>query len=339
MAVGQRAPSAAAAVRAGVSRVAEHPYFSDAIGEPVMMGLEPSLDPLMSVVDRICTMAEGVLREVAESLTSTRPIPTEVPVLIVLPEERPGLPAASLKQIEVRLSGMTIEGLPKARIRFAGRGHVGAATACKEALQHLSAHGQSLCIVAGVDSYADGFTLDWLEESRRLASEPVRAGFPPGEGAAAFVLASASTRRAAGFDSLATVRAVATALDPEAADPEAEPLGKGLTAVVREVAQQLERPAEHFEDLFIDINGERPRTTDLGFVSLRCGTLFRDVTEYTRAVPSTGELGAASMPFNIVLATQAWARGWARGGNALVLGSSRGMERAAILLGKGDSSR
>ncbi len=333
--VGLNADATGAAVRAGISRVSEHPFFADTIGDPVMFASDNRLDPLQMVRDRIVAMLRSTIDEVLAQLAHARPIAIEVPVLVTLPGPRPGLDATQLQRLEAELTALRVDALPKAKISCVGRGHAGGGEALQRAHALLAGGQVHLCIVAGVDSYADGFTLDWLEETRRLACEEARAGFPPGEGAAALALVPGSVRRSMGFDSLAVLRAVATTRDLEATKTDAEPLGQGLTAAVNNVARQLRRPVERFDQLYIDINGERPRTTDLGFVGLRCGPLFRDVSDYVSSVQSTGDLGAASVPLNVGLAAHGWTRNYAPGRNALVLGSSWGGLRAAVFLERG----
>jgi 3-oxoacyl-[acyl-carrier-protein] synthase-1 len=193
-----------------------------------------------------------------------------------------------------------------------------------------------LCVVGGVDSYLEGSTLEWLEESRLLDCDGIRGGFPPGEGAAMIALASDATRRHLGLPCLATVRATASALEQRDPNGPEGLLGEALTDVFLRIARAL-RPPERFDDFYCDINGERPRVTDLGFALLRTAESFRDPTGYRTAVSRVGDLGAATGALSCILAARAWARGYASGSTALVAGSSWSGLRAAVLLTSGES--
>lgn len=89
---------------------------------------------------------------------------------------------------------------------------------------------------------------------------------------------------------------------------------------------------ERVSDLYCDINDERVRTTDLGFALLRVGERFVDASSYTTSVGQIGDVGAATAPLNCVLAARAWARRYARGPLAIILGASWGGLRGAVVL-------
>ncbi|MEX1368236.1 MAG: sigma 54-interacting transcriptional regulator, partial [Nannocystaceae bacterium] len=85
---------------------------------------------------------------------------------------------------------------------------------------------------------------------------------------------------------------------------------------------------------FIDINGERYREEEWGMAMLRHAADFEDPLRYVAAARAWGDIGAASGTAFVCLATQAWARGYARGPRvALVAGSDAG-ERAVVVLGE-----
>jgi 3-oxoacyl-[acyl-carrier-protein] synthase I len=70
--VGLRAESTAAAVRARVSRIGDHPIFVDASGEPVRCGRDSLLDPALMGADRLVALARTALREAAEKLAGQK---------------------------------------------------------------------------------------------------------------------------------------------------------------------------------------------------------------------------------------------------------------------------
>src|SRR5262249_7392872 len=146
--------------------------------------------------------------------------------------------------------------------------------------------------------------------------------FPPGEGAAFVAVASEGLRRHKRLTSWGQVRGVACATEKRDPDSDASVMGEALTQVFEALGAQLRRPQELYDGCYCDSNGERVRDYDLAFALLRQGELFRDGSAYVSPVSAVGDQGAATMPLNCVLATRAWARGYARGPNALVFGGS-----------------
>ena len=160
----------------------------------------------------------------------------------------------------------------------------------------------------------------------------IRGGFPPGEGAAAVVIAGPHWAARLGLKPLARVRGVATGQEPRSIDSVEGLLGEGLTDVVRRAAQVLRLPDERVDDIYCDINGERHRTDEWGFTILRAWQVFRDGTAYTTNVGHWGDLGASSAAVNCVLAVQAWRRRYASGAKAMIWGSSPEGQRGAVIL-------
>lgn len=84
--------------------------------------------------------------------------------------------------------------------------------------------------------------------------------------------------------------------------------------------------------MICDINGERYRGEEWGFVCLRLSQYFDDPTAYDSPADCWGDMGAASGPLFIMLACQAIARGYAKGPRALLWTSSEGGLRGAAVI-------
>jgi 3-oxoacyl-[acyl-carrier-protein] synthase-1 len=329
--VGLTAEGSAAAIRAGVSRVVEHPYFIDAGGEPLRTGFDAALGIEIGGATRLRALASYTLRELGAKLAGSRFSTPELTVLVALPEPRPGFDDEASDGLLRELARVELPGVGKVTPRCVGRGHAGAFAAIQYADEQLTSGAEELIVVGGVDGYLAPDTLDWLDADLRLARPGRRGGFSPGEGAAMIVLSTA--RNASRFDlrPLASIRGVAWAR--ETRDETVSPglLGEALTQVYERVGAALQRE-EQFDDFFCDINNERARTTDLGFALVRVGRLFRNASSYVTPVGSTGDLGAATVPLNCILAAQAWNRDYASGSTALVSGASwTGLRGAALL--------
>jgi 3-oxoacyl-[acyl-carrier-protein] synthase-1 len=329
--IGFSAEASAAAQRAGISRIAEDPLFVDAEGEKLRFARDGGLDPALLGVPRLAALATHALREVIAKLTAASPYAGDVRVSLALPEERPGFSKQDATALVRELNRQPYARVGSVRVERSGEGHAGALLAIERACDRISRDEADVIVVGGVETYRDADALDWLESDRRLARAAIRSGFPPGEGAAMLVLAGTSARKQLNLPALCTIRAAATTT--ETRDPNHGPglLGEALTEVLRKVGADGTEPS-FIHDVYCDINGERPRTTDWGFALLRVGPSFRDGSAYVSSVRECGDLGAATGAFNCVLASRAWQRGYARGARALVYGSSWQGLRGAVVL-------
>lgn len=105
-----------------------------------------------------------------------------------------------------------------------------------------------------------------------------------------------------------------------------------MTECVREITKSLQLPEQAIDGIICDINGERYRAEEWGFVTLRCAEAFVDPTAYEQPAACWGDVGAASGPLFIALAVTAGKRGWAKGNRYMIWNSSEGGERAVVLL-------
>ncbi len=85
------------------------------------------------------------------------------------------------------------------------------------------------------------------------------------------------------------------------------------------------------DTIYIDINGERYRSEEWGFVALRTQALWRSL-DYEAPCDAWGDVGAAWAPLAGVLAVRSFVRGYARGPRAMVLAGSLDGLRGAMLL-------
>ncbi|NMO16612.1 hypothetical protein HPC49_21600 [Pyxidicoccus fallax] len=331
--VGLSAESAAAAVRARISRIAEHPVLMDGSGKPLTCASDSLLEFAVQGSARLAAMAASSLQEVLEKIQWEAPLETVVPVYLALPELRPGFKAGDAEAVLNAIQKIELRGKARLDVEVLCEGHAGALRALELAMNRMSGHMCDLCIVGGVDSYLDAETLEWLEEGRKVARQGTRDGFIPGEAAGMIALTTRTSRSRLRLPSLATLRSVATAHEARPMNSDEGALGEALSNVIARVTRGLATPAESLDNIYCDINGERYRSDEWGFVLLRQPRVFRDASAYTSAVRSWGDVGAATAALNCVLAVQAWQRAYARGPRALVAGSSiSGLRGSAILL-------
>jgi 3-oxoacyl-[acyl-carrier-protein] synthase-1 len=327
--LGLRAAPAAAALRAGISALREHPFMIDRLGDPMPAALDARLDPALMGTPRLLALAESALREACGPLDGAPGGVRRLPLYLALPELRPGFTDA-----EAVASGLgRLPDLPVrvAELKVSTDGHAAGLLALAAALDTIREGEADACLVGGVDSYFHPDTMDWLDQNRQLAGADGRSAFIPGEGAAFLLVASEAACLRMGVEPRVRVAAAAVGRETKLIKTEDICLGEGLTATVQAAAAALASP-DTINDVICDINGERYRGEEWGFVCLRASQWFDDPTGYRAPADAWGDVGAASGPLFAMLAFQAAARGYARGPRTLLWASSEAGLRGAALL-------
>jgi 3-oxoacyl-[acyl-carrier-protein] synthase I len=345
--LGLTAESSAAAVRAGIARIGEHPVLVDDSGQPLIVALDGRLGADLFGAERLAPLATAALVEATRKVLGVgaaegegRPaVATDSPlaVFVALPDARPGLDAGDSGRI-ARSLGQSLAALGVAvRVESPRTGHAGALHGIAKAVGDLRSTRCSLAAVGGVESYMQTATLRALAGDRRLGGKGVRSGFHPGEGAGFVVLALDSTARRLGLRPLAKVRGAFAAIEERTFATGREVLGEGLAKAIAGAAADLALPGEAIDDVFCDINGERYRSEEWGMAVLRVqGVMAR--SSYEAPANLWGDVGAAWGALGCILSVRAWERGYARGPRALVWGSSDSGLRAAVVLQRPDGA-
>ena len=313
--------SAAAAVRAGISRVVEHPYMVDRAGEPLRAGMVPGIEGVTSV-QRMEALARPAIAQALEhhDLDAKNPLPT----FMVLPEPDASLTRDDLHGVCSRLRFVREE--PLLRPIPILRGPAGTAVALEQAAQGLRDGLFNRALVVATDSFLDADRVDALQASKRLAVHGTRWGFRPGEAAGAWLLA----RGRHGGRPLAWVGGVGSSLEPHTVYGDGESLGVGLSAAMTAAARQA---GARIGRQYCDIDGERHREVEFGHALMRTpSAVFIDAVDYVAPATAWGSIGAASLPVFGALAMVGHARGelddaWVM----LWAGSDHGLRGAVVL--------
>ncbi len=329
--LGMQALPSATALRAGISSMGDHPFMIDQAGEPMPGALDSFIDPAIMGPERLLLLCESALREVCTLLDNQRESLQRLPVYLGLPEYRPGFSEQDAKEIQNGLG--KLEGLPIqiSEVKVLTEGHAAGLSALAFATEHIRKGVLDACLVGGVDSYFHPDTMEWLDENRQLAGTVSRSAFVPGEGAGFCLLISAEVSGRFGLGKLARVSGVAVGRESKLIKTSDICLGEGLTATVKSAVAEL-RPDETINDIICDINGERYRGEEWGFVCLRLGQYFDAPTSYLSPADCWGDTGAASGPLFAMLACQAAVGGYATGSRTLLWASSEGGLRGAVVL-------
>lgn len=327
--LGLRSDACAAAVRAGISRLGSHPKWLDRLGEPMVAALDAQLDPGLPGPERMLALAEGALRDLFARAPKLRGAYAQVPVHLALPEARPGFTEQDAVTIGTRLAQLSDLPCALAPVQTHARGHAAGVLAL-EAAQTSFSHGHELCIVGGAESYFSEATMNWLDDHGQLAGESGRSSFVPGEGAGFLLLASRAGLRKLDLESEAELVASATTHEKALIKTPALCLGEGLTAAVTRAVSGLGE--QRINGILCDINGERYRGTEWGFVCLRLAQHFDDPASYRSPADLWGDMGAASIPLFAMLACESAARGYQSGPLNLLWASSEAGLRGAVVL-------
>lgn len=327
--VGLTAPTAAAAVRAAISAIQEHPYYVDRRGDPMRLARDADLPVDLGGVDRFVALAQPALTEALAPMAALAD-QSPVPLLLALPEDRPGLPPRLAAELTRRFDD-SAAGPVRVRTTVVAHGHSAGLVALDEACRRIQRRQAELCLVGGVDSFLDLTTLEWLDAEGQLASSANRSGFPPGEAAGFLVVAATETARLRQLNVLAWIIGSATATEKHPIRSDGICIGEGLTAAIRGAIAPL-RPHERINGTICDLNGERYRSEEFTFALTRTHLAFVDAHDFTTPTDCWGDVGAASGPLFAVLAISSGIRGYAKGSKTLLWAGAESGQRAAVLL-------
>jgi 3-oxoacyl-[acyl-carrier-protein] synthase-1 len=337
--VGLNAVHACAAMRAGISRLAEYEgYFAilpegpaeeaSEGPEPITAGRVPTVPDDLTGRERLLALALPALRGlIAESGLRRKDLP-RTGLLVALPAEDPGTAQWQLGKTFApelcRRSGLS--GWPTVR-SFEG-GPAGALKAVETGRALLDAGGIDFCVVLAVDTLVSADRLTHLDQSWRLRSLRNPDGLIPGEAGCALLLESrraAERRKATIFGLLSRV-----ALANEAVTVSADrwSTGSGLCAVLRPLLTGRDGAAGRY--VLCDLNGEAYRAREWGVAQVRLGREAPPVETLLHPAQAIGDAGTAMAGVLVASACQSFVHGYAPAPVALVWVSSDDGGRAAV---------
>lgn len=323
--VGLVARASAAALRAGVTRLREHDFMVDRAGDPYVLGYDPKLHEA-GRVDRMVALARSVIQETLAGFA--RPLP-RLPAFVAVTEMPPGEADPFVRIVAGRLAQQLAP--LELDLRIVPQGNAGGFTALQAALAMLELGRDSLCLVVGADSFVDADVLDALDVESRLACSRNRWGFPPGEAAAAVVLAPTAVQRSHRLPLLGELLAVALGHEPHSMHAETPCTGEGLAQAITKALRASGTPGIGLT--LCDLDGERYRDREYTWATQRIPPMLPfDPTRYETLAPSCGAVGGATALLGLVTAV-CWAE---RGHHAesdilLWAGSELGPRGAAVL--------
>lgn len=338
--IGLRSAPAAAAVRAGISGLGTHPFMVDQVGDPMPAAMDALLDPRLTGVDRLLALAEPALREACAPLARRDPKDRlRLPMYLGLPEVRPGFSQEDAAAVRAGLTRLGRLPVAISDVHVLAGGHAAGLAALAAAVERIRSGECEACLVGGVDSYFHPDTMEWLDANRQLVGAVSRSGFVPGEAAGFCLVATASARERLTLPARARVLTGGVSRETSVIKTTELCLGEGLTSAVRSALDTLPPSVRRINAVICDINSERYRGEEWGFVCLRLPDCFDDPTAYVSPADAWGDVGAASGPLFAMLACEAAARGYAAGPTTLAWASSESGLRAAAVLSTEHAAR
>lgn len=334
-AIGRTAPASAAAARAGIARFVEHERFLDRRRQPVVVASASWLPADLDVSQRLLALALPAAREALRGLQAGLP-PAGARLLLSLglPAHRPGLRDDIGTTLPGALADLLRRDLPGV-LRLEGAevsvsGHSAGLRAIERGWRRILSGETDLCLAGGVDSYLDEETIRWLEGCGQLHSTANAWGFIPGEAAGFCLLAGPQIAGRCGGDPLAAVIAVGTGREENLIKTRTVCTGEGLTAAFKAALGALPLGAR-VDHVIADLNGEPYRADEFSFAMVRARRNLADPGGFRTPADCWGDVGAASGPLFVALATEAGRGGYARGPHTLLCTSSEPGERAAAV--------
>lgn len=333
--------------RADGSALVETPFRARS-GARATMAIVQSLDPRLHGLPRLATIIEAALMHLGEPLSRMR-LAGRAAVWIAVHEQLAESNDPYFGPMRRRLERRITEWLQgrgmQAVVTTVARGHAGFAHALQHAAGQLDDGLVEVAIVGGADSYYDPLRFDILEEQERLFDAEHTDGFIPGEGAAFCVLTRSSHAKQVGIAPLALVETIAVG-------EEAAPMlsgrpctADGLTSVMRAVTDRLKSERRRLDWMIGDLTNESYRARELVLALPRAmapgglddaGRTYQPVAadqfRGDQLPEGFGDLGAATMPTALTIATQAFLRGDPKAQNCMIVASSTGADRGAILV-------
>jgi 3-oxoacyl-[acyl-carrier-protein] synthase I len=333
--VGRDAWSSAAAVRAGISGITEHPYMIDSVGEPMCVTQAEWLDVKLHGAARFEALLMPAIEPIVEALTETGADRGRILCALGLPNPRPGVPDTVgdmlMQAIERRYPSQFTAVAPFPY------GHAAGLLGLEAGIKCLQGGEADACVIAGVDSYLAPETLEWLERCDQLhGGGPLNNawGLTPGEAAGALLIARADFAKQYGLPVLASILGIGTAHESKRIKTPEVCLGEGLTQAFRLALAAM--PDEiQVSDIYCDLNGEPYRADEYGFTCLRTKECFVSPSSFVAPADCWGDVSAAGGPLHLMLATVAGLKQYAQGQLAFVWSSSEDGNRAAVLLATG----
>jgi 3-oxoacyl-[acyl-carrier-protein] synthase-1 len=303
----------------------------DLAGEPMKVASVPWLDLDVGGIARLEALLFPAIDQVLE-WSPRAGLEVRTALALAVPSPRPGL----APDISMRLRSTISSRYSSTFVGTAvfPNGHAAGLVALEAVTRKFARGAFDACVIAGVDSYLEPPTLEWLEENDQLhgAGRLNNAwGFVPGEAAGAVLLVRPGIAERCAGSLLAQVLGIGTATEPNCIKTQTVCIGAGLTQAFKSAFETLPK-GNKVTDVYCDMNGEPYRADEYGFTCLRTKDHFESASDFVAPADCWGDVAAAGVPLHIGLAAIAGSKGYANGSMACIWASSEQGERGAVVL-------
>ncbi len=324
------APTSIGPVICGFSQFGLDEDYLDQNWESIRLAKSRYLSPYLSNLEQFLALAEPALEEALTPLSKMPDLPSDIPLIVGLPEDRPGLAPnleSSLSEILKSVSEKYVHSVATSYIK---EGHTSGLLALEQAREILQ--DKEFCIIGGVDSYDEESTIKWLElDKKRLFSSYNSDGFIPGQAAGFCLLANETALKRYQLPSHAELLAVASAEEPRDYDSMKNSSCEGLAQTVEKVLKQAPEERQ-IEQIYNSMNGENYHSREFAYLVLKNGNRFAAPAKYFAPYDCWGDLGAAIVPVLMAMASESATMEDMEGHLCLIHASSLGNSRASALL-------
>lgn len=343
--VGARAPvgltalQVTMAVRAGKRDVRET-HFIDKHGEVVGLSRLGSIGDAVQGLERFVALGGPALTQAAFPwLDAERRRTAQVaplPVLLALPHaDRPGLDPRLAKSLLAGLEARSRVPLDAQRSELLWDDRAGGARAIELAMERLHA-GAPAVLVGGIDSFFDPDSVEHLDRELRLHTVNTENGFIPGEGAAFLLLTS--RRRGAALARHGQILGVGLAQEPRPFGHEEPCLGLGITQALQSAVTGVGPKARRIGWALTDVVDERHRVDEWSYGFARGFEAFSADVVHEQPLIYTGDVGAASGPLLLAMASVRWQTRCAPSDVVLVATHAEGAPRGVVVASEDPSA-
>lgn len=214
-------------------------------------------------------------------------------------------------------------------------GHTGTVAALERAATMITEHGLERIVVLSVDSYLDPLTLDWLVEFERLKTPTSPTGLIPGEAAACFVVEACGKVGDKGAAVRALVHEPALGSEENHYFSGERTQGAALAGVILQALATSRNTSTTFSgDVISDVNGEEWRTYEFACARVRLSKQIGSQAHFVLPATTLGEIGCASGAVAICIAMSSFERNYAQQDSVLIASSSDNGGVGAVLVSK-----
>jgi 3-oxoacyl-[acyl-carrier-protein] synthase I len=208
-------------------------------------------------------------------------------------------------------------------------GQTGMLDILEQSLADLAAGQSKYAMVGAVDSLLDDETLAWLNNTGRLKSPAVASGIIPGEAGVVFLLGCG---KHSGSE-LGAIESLAFGIEERPFESGQAPLGKGISAVVLQIANETGWPSVEVPWVMSDHNGEQYRANDWGTALNRLTAANPAFSRTDTLFPAItfGDTGCAAPGLALAIALSAWQRKYSVSSRCCVVSCSDSNRRAGLL--------